>query len=40
MALNAVAAEGDMMRYLSIYKSKETNQPPSPEHIAAMTQLI
>ena len=28
------------MRYLSIYKAKETNQPPSPEHIAAMTQLI
>lgn len=28
------------MRYLSIYKSKETNQPPSPEHIAAMTKLI
>jgi hypothetical protein len=28
------------MRYLSIYKSKETNRPPSAEHIAAMTQLI
>jgi hypothetical protein len=28
------------MRYLSIYKSKETGVPPSPEHIAKMTQLI
>ena len=28
------------MRYLSIYKAKETNEPPSPEHIAAMTKLI
>jgi hypothetical protein len=28
------------MRYLSIYKSKETGVPPTPEHIAKMTRLI
>ena len=28
------------MRFLSIYKAAERNEPPSPEHIAAMGQLI
>ena len=28
------------MRFLSIYKARETGAPPSPEHIAAMTTLI
>ena len=28
------------MRFLSIYRSRETNVPPTPEHIAAMTRLI
>ena len=28
------------MRFLSIYKARETNAPPSAEHIAAMTALI
>jgi hypothetical protein len=28
------------MRFLSIYKSVETNEPPAPEHIAAMEKLI
>jgi hypothetical protein len=28
------------MRFLSIYKTKETGLPPSPEHIAAMGKLI
>ena len=28
------------MRFLSIYKTKETGVPPSPEHIAAMGKLI
>lgn len=28
------------MRFLSIYKTAETGVPPSPEHIAEMTQLI
>jgi len=28
------------VRYLSIYKSKETGVPPSPEHIATMGKLI
>jgi hypothetical protein len=28
------------MRFLSIYKSVETGQPPSPEHIATMGKLI
>ena len=28
------------MRFLSIYKARETNTPPSAEHIAAMTVLI
>lgn len=28
------------MKYLSIYRSRETNQPPSAEHITAMTALI
>ena len=28
------------MRFLSIYTAKETNQPPSPEHMAAMGKLI
>jgi len=28
------------MRFLSIYKTKETGVPPSPEHIAEMGKLI
>ena len=28
------------MRFLSIYKSRETNAPPSPEHLAKMGKLI
>ena len=28
------------MRFLSIYRSVETNTPPSPEHIARMGKLI
>lgn len=28
------------MRFLSIYKSKEPDRPPSPEHIATMGKLI
>ena len=28
------------MRFLSIYKTRETNTPPAAEHIAAMTKLI
>lgn len=28
------------MRFLSIYKSKETGVPPSPQHMADMGQLI
>jgi hypothetical protein len=28
------------MKFLSIYKTRETGLPPTPEHIAAMTQLI
>ena len=28
------------MRFLSIYTAKESNRPPSPEHIAAMGKLI
>jgi hypothetical protein len=28
------------VRYLSIYKSRETGVPPSPEHIAEMGKLI
>ena len=28
------------MRYLSIYKTAETNTPPSAEHVAQMGQLI
>jgi hypothetical protein len=28
------------MRFLSIYKSRETGVPPSPEHIEKMTRLI
>ena len=28
------------MRFLSIYKSKETGVPPTPEHIATMQKLI
>jgi hypothetical protein len=28
------------MRYLSIFKSRETGAPPTPEHIAKMTALI
>ena len=28
------------MRFLSIYRHAETNVPPSPEHIAAMGELI
>jgi len=28
------------MRFLSIYKSRETGVPPSPEHIETMTKLI
>jgi len=28
------------MRFLSIYKSRETGVPPTPEHIEKMTQLI
>src|SRR4030095_15082555 len=28
------------MRFLSIYKSRETGAPPSPEHIETMTKLI
>src|SRR5881397_2059047 len=28
------------MRFLSIYKTKETGVPPSPEHIAEMGRLI
>jgi hypothetical protein len=28
------------MRYLSIYKSRESDLPPSPEHIEKMMQLV
>lgn len=28
------------MRFLSIYKSRETNVPPTPEHMATMETLI
>ena len=28
------------MRFLSIYKARETNTPPTPEHMAAMGKLI
>lgn len=28
------------MRFLSIYKSRETNAPPTPELVAAMGQLV
>src|SRR4029450_9261814 len=28
------------MRFLSIYTARESNRPPSPEHIAAMGKLI
>ena len=28
------------MRFLSIYKSAETNTPPSPEHMAKMQKLV
>ena len=28
------------MRYLSIYKARETGVPPTPEHLAAMGKLI
>ena len=28
------------MRFLSIYKTRETGVPPTPEHMAAMTALI
>ncbi len=28
------------MRFLSIYKARETNQPPTPEHMATMQKLI
>ena len=28
------------MRFLSIYKARETNTPPSPEHMARMQKLI
>jgi hypothetical protein len=28
------------MRFLSIYKSRETNTPPAPEHLAKMEKLI
>jgi hypothetical protein len=28
------------MRFLSIYTAKESNRPPSPEHMAAMGKLI
>jgi hypothetical protein len=28
------------MRFLSIYKTRETGVPPTPEHVAAMTALI
>jgi hypothetical protein len=28
------------MRFLSIYKSRESGLPPSPEHIATMTKLV
>jgi hypothetical protein len=28
------------MRFLSIYKTRETNTPPTPEHMAAMGKLI
>jgi hypothetical protein len=28
------------MRFLSIYSAKETNQPPTPEHMATMGKLI
>ena len=28
------------MRFLSIYRTKETNEPPSPQHIAEMGKLI
>jgi hypothetical protein len=28
------------MRYLTIYRAKESSTPPSPEHFAAMGQLI
>jgi hypothetical protein len=30
----------DNVRFLSIYTAKESNQPPTPEHIARMNQLI
>jgi hypothetical protein len=29
-----------MMRFLSIYKARESNVPPTPEHMAAMGKLI
>ena len=32
--------ETDVMRYLSIYKSVETNEPPTPEMMAKMGALI
>jgi len=28
------------MRFLSIYKTAETNEPPTPEHVANMLELI
>ena len=28
------------MRFLSIYKKKESNEPPSPQHMAEMGKLI
>ena len=28
------------MRFLSIYRSKETNEPPTPERMAEMGKLI
>src|SRR5258708_4834308 len=28
------------MRFLSIYKARETNEPPTPEHMATMGKLI
>ena len=28
------------MRFLSVYKNEETNQPPTMEHVARMQQLI
>jgi hypothetical protein len=30
----------DTMRFLSIYKTAETNRPPSAEHVATMMKLI